>query len=392
MTRPITARLIGSRTEASNTMPNAPVPRTALPKGFSVYLDLLRFGAALMVLLFHIKLLELGPSNVLRFIPNRGHDFVILFFVLSGYVIASAADRKRTQGLREFALDRMARVYSVAVPILVICTLLALLLHAQIDPERNMAHAIDHPYQTFGLNLVFMSESWGLQMTPFLNGAYWSLCYEVMYYVIFGAWFFMRGWPRAVVLVVAVALAGPKVMLLMPCWLLGVAAYFFRDRWRLHYTMAISLAIVVPVAILILLHEIGFAPAIRSIMKDWFHHFYDELGFSNDFLVDYVAASLAALHIYGVRYIGLRWSAGLASFITAGAAMSFTLYLFHSPVVILVMNGFGSQHSGFAAFLASAVGIPLVCYGLSRVTESRRGVVRNWLDGCVPRRQPRAVA
>lgn len=373
-------------------MSNHPIPRGALPREFSVYLDFLRFGAALMVLLFHIKLLELGPSKVLSFIPNRGHDFVILFFVLSGYVIASAADRKRTQGLREFVLDRMARVYSVAMPILMICTLLALFMHAQIDPERNMAHAIDHPYQTLGLNLVFISESWGLQMTPFLNGAYWSLCYEVMYYIIFGVCFFMRGWLRVAFLVVAMGLAGPKVLLLMPCWLLGMAAYIWRDRWRLHRLTAVFVAIVVPAVILILLHELGFAPAMRSIMKEWFHDSYDNLGFSNDFLVDYVAASLAAFHIYGVRYIGLRWSAGLASFITASAAMSFTLYLFHSPMVILVMNVFGPQHSGFDAFLVSAVAIPLVCYGVSRVTESRRSVVRSWLARWLPGGQSRVLA
>ena len=359
----------------------------AMPAGFSAYLDLLRFGAAFMVLLFHIKKLELGPAGLLRFIPDRGHDVVILFFVLSGFVIASAADRKRQKGLREFALDRMARVYSVAVPLLVFCTLLALFLHQQIDPKRNWANGIDYPFLTFGLNLVFMGQSWWLHMMPFLDDPYWSLCYEVMYYAAFAACFFLSGWQRWVSLVVIAALAGPKVLLLMPCWLFGVAAYFWRDRWQPSRGLAVVVAVIVPAAILFALHRIGFAPMMRAITKGWFPTSYDALDFSNDFLVDYTAASLAALHIYAMRYVGLRWPGALQSFITAGASMSFTLYLFHMPLLFLVMNGLGAGRSSLAAFLVSAIAIPLICYALSFVTEARRAVVRGWLDRLMPRRR-----
>lgn len=362
----------------------APDPRTALPKGFSVYLDLLRFGAALMVLLFHVKKLGVGPPAVLRFIPDRGHDFVILFFVLSGYVIASAADRKRDKGLREFALDRMARVYSVAVPLLVLCTVFAVFFNAWLDPQRNWAAGVDHPYATFALNLVFMGQTWWLHMMPFMNDPYWSLCYEVMYYAAFGAVFFMRGWQRGAALAVVCALAGPKVLLLMPCWLLGVAAYFWRDRWQPGRVVATVCAVAVPVTVLALLHKIGFASAARALTKGWFPEHYDALDFSNDFLVDYVAAAVAAFHLYAVRFIGLRWPEGLKSFITAGAAMSFTLYLFHMPLVFVVLNGFGTHRAELVAFFVSAIGIPLACFGLSRVTESRRSVVRGWLDRLLP--------
>lgn len=373
-------------------MSNHPIPRGALPGEFSVYLDFLRFGAALMVLLFHVKKLGMGSSDVLRVIPDRGHDFVILFFVLSGYVIASAADRKRALGLREFALDRMARVYSVAVPLLFFCTLLALFFHYQFDPQRNWANGIDHPYLTLALNLAFMGQSWWLHIMPFLNEPYWSLCYEVMYYAGFGVFMFMRGWPRAVALLAVAVLAGPKVLLLLPCWLLGAAAYFWRDRWQPGRLTAVVTAFVVPVVILLLLHKVGFAPTIRGITKSWLPGSYDAVDFSNDFLIDYTAASLAALHIFSVRYISFRWPTGLSSMITSGAAMSFTLYLFHMPLVFLVMNVFGDRHSGLASFLVSSVGILAVCYGVSRVTESRRSVVRSWLARWLPGGQSRVLA
>lgn len=369
----------------------APDPRSSLPKGFSVYLDLLRFGAALMVLLFHVKKLGVGPPAILRFIPDRGHDFVILFFVLSGYVIASAADRKRDKGLREFALDRMARVYSVAVPLLVLCTVLAVFFHNWFDPQRSWVNGVDHPYATLALNLVFMGQSWWLHMMPFMNDPYWSLCYEVMYYAAFGAVFFMRGGARWAALAFVLALAGPKVLLLMPCWLLGVAAYFWRDRWKPSRVTAAVCAVAVPVVVLALLHKFGFALAVRALIKAWFPQHYDALDFSNDFLVDYVAAAIAAFHLYAIRYVGLRWPQDLKSFITAGAAMSFTLYLFHMPLVFVVLNAFGIQSTSLLAFLVCAIGIPLACFGLSRVTESRRSVVRGWLDRLLPLGpQPRA--
>ncbi|MEO7108145.1 MAG: hypothetical protein ABIZ09_17345, partial [Rhodoferax sp.] len=61
---------------------------------FSLYLDLLRVCAAYFVLLFHMKKHEFGPEALLKLIPDHGHDAVILFFVLSGYVIAAATERK----------------------------------------------------------------------------------------------------------------------------------------------------------------------------------------------------------------------------------------------------------------------------------------------------------
>ena len=95
-----------------------PITPKSIPHHFSVYLDLLRFGAAMMVLLFHMRNLKIGPDKLLNLIPAKGHDFVVLFFVLSGYVISATVDRKN-QSLRDYALDRMARVYSVAIPALI---------------------------------------------------------------------------------------------------------------------------------------------------------------------------------------------------------------------------------------------------------------------------------
>src|SRR5882672_11159660 len=84
----------------------------------SLYLDLLRFAAAMLVFLDHAGRKRLGG-------PLLGHleglaDFaVLLFFVLSGYVIAFAGDcKERTLG--SYAVARTARIYSVVVPALLL--------------------------------------------------------------------------------------------------------------------------------------------------------------------------------------------------------------------------------------------------------------------------------
>ena len=87
----------------------------------SVYLDLVRFAAALTVMLHHVWP-TVFPDRPL---PWPGHDAVVVFFVLSGLVIAHAVDRPgRT--VADYCQHRIARIGPVAFP--------ALLLSAAIAP------------------------------------------------------------------------------------------------------------------------------------------------------------------------------------------------------------------------------------------------------------------
>ena len=65
-----------------------------MPESLSLYLDLVRFLATVAVLLFH-----LWPQWFPGFpLPWPGHAAVIVFFVLSGFVIAHAyAERLKAQ-------------------------------------------------------------------------------------------------------------------------------------------------------------------------------------------------------------------------------------------------------------------------------------------------------
>jgi peptidoglycan/LPS O-acetylase OafA/YrhL len=337
-----------------------------------------------MVLLFHLRKLNLGPARVLRLIPDHGHDFVILFFVLSGYVIAATVERKRSRGLRDYVLDRMARVYSVAVPVLLLCTALSLFAHDWLDPQKDWPDGIGPAFTALGLNLLFLGQSWWAQVTPFLDDPYWSLCYEVVYYAAFGLFVFRSGWTRALGLLAVALIAGPKILLLMPCWLLGAFLYHARDRWQPGPLTAVVAAFLLPPLILVLLYKSGLGPAAQGLLQRRFPEAYAQLDFSKSFLVDHANACVVALHIHAVRYVRIPWPSWLGRVIVEAAAMSFTLYLLHTPLVFVAFHAAGEARTSLGAFAVTAAGIPLLAYTLSRLTEARRGALRARLDRLLP--------
>jgi peptidoglycan/LPS O-acetylase OafA/YrhL len=94
--------------------------RSRIPPGFSLYLDAVRFLTSVVVLLHHT-----WPLIFPKFPPPwPRHSAVVVFFVLSGYVITHAS--KPELGLNLYAQHRMARILPV--------TLTAILLTFCISP------------------------------------------------------------------------------------------------------------------------------------------------------------------------------------------------------------------------------------------------------------------
>src|SRR5215471_15334526 len=100
-------------------------------KGLSAYLDPVRAMAAAVVFGGHSLLIfgcydqssGAGCAVGTMLIPfHMAHSAVILFFVLSGYVITYVATEREFE-MSAFAFSRVARIYSVAIPaiLLTIC-------------------------------------------------------------------------------------------------------------------------------------------------------------------------------------------------------------------------------------------------------------------------------
>ena len=86
----------------------------AISKSESTSLDLLRFTAAMTVFLHHANWLHLDDGALSWFRRDVGHSAVVIFFVLSGYLIAATVRAGDTA--IDYAIKRASRVYSVAVP------------------------------------------------------------------------------------------------------------------------------------------------------------------------------------------------------------------------------------------------------------------------------------
>ena len=198
-----------------------------MTNALSLYLDALRFGAALTVFVSHYSTGRISGGLFWQF--DGGRTAVLVFFVLSGFVIAWVSDtRERT--LEEYGLSRVARLYSVIIPAFVLTAVLDG-IGKTIDPRLygpEWGHSMAHPVIDYALSAVFLGESWTLRVLPGFNVPYWSLNYEAWYYVLFAAAIFLRGRPRIAAVIVVALVAGPRILSLLPVWLMGVAVW----RWR----------------------------------------------------------------------------------------------------------------------------------------------------------------
>jgi len=101
---------------------NMPMPQRGaaetLNRETSLYLDAWRLLAALIVFIGHVS----GQRFTGGFLWQFGacmNEAVALFFVLSGFVIGYATARREGTA-QTYAVSRLARIYSVALPALVV--------------------------------------------------------------------------------------------------------------------------------------------------------------------------------------------------------------------------------------------------------------------------------
>lgn len=219
-------------------------------RSFSLWLDILRVAATFIVVLSHFAYPRFSDGNFL-FIRtlNLGSDAVIVFFVISGLVIAYAAQRDKTP--QRYAFNRLTRLWSVLIPAIVL-TFIFDRIGAAISPDAYAA-----PYyapQTL-LNMLLRGLSFSNEWAAFdpirlgTNGPLWSLSYEAAFYAMFGAFVFTSGLRRAAIVLGFCAIAGAPILVLMPAWLMGVAAWhFMQSSSEMSYRRALVYALAAPLA------------------------------------------------------------------------------------------------------------------------------------------------
>jgi len=165
------------------------MPKPATPQRPSLYperfdlIDAFRGLAALAVVIHHV----IGGHDP-RF--QIGHPAVLVFFVISGYCIASAADACQRKGLTfaQFMWRRVRRIYP---PYLLSLAFWAAtrMLKWKIDGVNDLARPwtdwVQNITLTQWLTLLHHPVNYAAENPTLFVAAYWSLDYEEQFYLLF---------------------------------------------------------------------------------------------------------------------------------------------------------------------------------------------------------------
>ena len=144
------------------------------------WLDALRGYAALVVVLFHLSPSVLGPDRHLTIFHmiDLGRYGVLLFFLVSGYVIPMSLERHGS--LRRFWISRLFRIY----PAYLLAIVVLIVSAGRLPPvlrEETVSSVLAHA--------TMLSDPLGLRgaVRPF-----WTLSYEMVFYLVVAGLFAWR--------------------------------------------------------------------------------------------------------------------------------------------------------------------------------------------------------
>jgi len=262
-----------------------------------------------------------------------GHSAVVVFFVLSGFVIAGTIHRIETA--RDYLIKRLSRVYSVALPALLLAVAVDTVSMKLALPTSNSVYELHKPWLYIPLHLLFAGDLWSLRLAAFSDTPYWSLNYEVWYYLAFGLAVFLRSWSRVVGVGLVLLVMGPKLWLLFPLWLAGVGVYALQKRAVLPRNAARAVAAGAVLALFVFM-ALGLDEPISAAGLSAVSSVVGlPLRFSQWFLADYIMGSLTAVLVWALCGIDL-WPPRTVRFIGVNLAkVSFSLYLVHFPLILL---------------------------------------------------------
>jgi peptidoglycan/LPS O-acetylase OafA/YrhL len=327
----------------------------------SLYLDFVRFAASLCIVFHH---LNDWTGGAFSFFAPMQSTAVIIFFVLSGFVVAFVS-RTKENNPYQYAVSRLARIYSVALP--------ALVMTLVLDWYGKALAPLSYPDQTpltlirsFLSGTFFFNQAW-THINIGSNGPYWSLGYEVPYYIAFGLFLFLPGAFRYLGLIAALALFGPRVALLFPIWLMGVVGFAIASKKLISPRIGLALFIV-SISAFWLFYVAQYLHLIpTTVVPIYWHHW--------EILYDYITGILFAISVVALDAFGgkLPTVAGtLQKPIQWIAGATFAIYLFHYPLGYFLMKSLGFTPDSVPKTFLLALIVLGTCFALAEVTERRK--------------------
>lgn len=370
----------------------------------SVAIALLRGLAALQVAAAHVRA-QFYPGlstisdptvgyQVLAFFTGFAHQAVVIFFLLSGWLVGGSLMNKLDEpnAMLSYAIDRISRLWIVLVPAFVASLLIGVFI-GELDPWRA-GNAIPEEYALW----TFVANMFGLQdlAVPRYGGnfALWSLTYETWYYILFPLAVLMFARPGAF------AKASSAVAVALIAWHLNAAILLYFTLWlmgagfsRIHIRADRSL-------------KWAFA-ALFALVAVYFR-----VKGSNNILVEesYVQDLLYSL-LFLILLCSMQSRVSPAARLTRRigrigtffADFSFSLYVIHVPLIFLLRHlnqrqlGIDELDPGdlsdFGLYVSMVVVIVLLSWLFHLPFEAQTYRVRRRLkEWMLPRVQPQNIA
>lgn len=355
---------------------------------YSLYLEMLRVIATLIVFVSHSSML-LDPLSKNAWLDHFGRDGVIFFFVLSGYVISWCAN-ERDHTATTYAVNRASRIYSVALPALALALAVTLVLCA-IGSTPELDYRLKKLWLYLPIWLSFTGNVWYLNETPPNNFPYWSLYYEVWYYVMFAVFFYMQGRWRWPLLALLAAMVGPSILQLGVLWLAGSLLYFHghRIQWSQRMARVVGVA---TAAGYVLTKALAFDDVLDScIAPVWLFLFGSTEHAPDQRFGDYWIGLFVVANMLSAQRAQWQFRARAEQAIRTLAAYSFSTYLYHIPLYGLLMFVLPDRRSIAQSVIALALCIVGIVV-LGRLTEQRKRGWRAVFQRLADRLHRRAVA
>jgi peptidoglycan/LPS O-acetylase OafA/YrhL len=342
----------------------------------SIYLDLVRFSASIVVFIGHLSGSRFSGGLLWQF-GLFMDDAVMVFFVLSGFVIAYVAHHKE-EGLEKYAVARAARIYSVALPALVLTFILDA-IGREISPELyffDWGYSSDNLIGQFFAGLFFLNQLWYVPIGTGSMLPYWSLGFEVWYYIFFAIIFFAQSHRKILFFLAACAIAGPRIVAFFPIWMLGYLGYLYSSRNKPGRTVGF---------LLLILPVLGYV-FYHLALKKWLmeNPFLPNAVGSDNFMPRYIVGILFAMHLVGFVWTAECFSAvfkPLQTPIRWLAGATFTIYLFHVPVAQFLTTIIPWAPSDWRTRVIVLGGTLTLMFVIAQFTERKKEVWNWWIAG-----------
>jgi peptidoglycan/LPS O-acetylase OafA/YrhL len=357
------------------------------------FLDLVRFGAALLVMFGHVrgfffesiaKVEDAGAATKAFYVlTGIHHEAVVLFFVVSGFLIGGRAwaliEQCRFDWTR-YCLDRFSRIYLVLIPALVLIGIIdALGSHFFADTRLFGVRPLEPAGITAGwswgqvpCHLASLQSlacaAWGI------DPPLWSLAFEWVFYFLAPltlAACYVRVHLAARLSAIAIVAAGLVAVLPDPTtfalyfavWFLGAVSA--RTLARTSVPVPLGLAGLMLAAACMVLSRAKVTPIVMT-----------DAGIAVGLALALASRPIACFRI-------------AEAVVRRGAGFSYSLYVLHVPVALLIGATLetlgwprGLAAPGAAAYSAFAITCALTlaaAWLFARATEDHTAAFRRWL-------------